>query len=170
MSRRASKQSGSAGGQKHPRGRTRPVRARPTGAFARRHLLFGWWALFAFLSLGLLLEGFHGFKTDAYLGADSESRRLLFTLAHAHGTLLALINLSFAFLFHVRSFRTVGVRELTSRTLVAATLLLPLGFFLGGAFLHRGEPGLGALLVPLGALLLGLGVALCARNAGRALR
>jgi hypothetical protein len=120
--------------------------------------------------LGLLLEGFHGFKTDAYLGADHESRRLLFTLAHAHGTLLALINLSFAFLFHEQSFRTVAVRELASRTLRAATLLLPLGFFLGGLFLHRGESGLGALLVPLGALLLGLGVALSAGNAGRALR
>jgi hypothetical protein len=37
---------------------------------------------------------------------------------------------------------------------VAATLLIPAGFFLGGVFVHGGDPGVGVLLVPVGAALL----------------
>ena len=63
----------------------------------KRHLRFGWWALLIFLSLGLVLEGLHGFKVGYYLKVSSETRRLMWTLAHAHGTLLALVNIAFAF-------------------------------------------------------------------------
>ena len=51
-----------------------------------------------------------------------------------------------------------------SRFLLAANVLLPAGFFLGGLFLHAGDPGLGILLVPLGAVALFLGVLLAARG------
>ena len=59
-----------------------------------RHLRFGWWSLSAFLALGLLLETLHGFKVGWYLDVSHEARRLMFTLAHSHGTLLALVNIA----------------------------------------------------------------------------
>ncbi len=62
----------------------------------RLHLRFGWAALLAFLALGLVLEALHGFKVGWYLDVASSTRRLLFTLAHAHGTLLALVNIAYA--------------------------------------------------------------------------
>ena len=37
---------------------------------------------------------------------------------------------------------------------MAASFLLPGGFFLGGTFIYGGDPGLGILLTPLGALAL----------------
>ena len=59
-----------------------------------RHLRYGWWSLFAWLTLGVVLETLHGFKIGWYLDVDVEMRRLMFTLAHAHGTLLALVNIA----------------------------------------------------------------------------
>lgn len=45
---------------------------------------------------------------------------------------------------------------------MAASVLLPGGFFLGGIFIHGGDPGLGIFLVPLGAGFLFLVVLLTA--------
>ena len=41
-----------------------------------------------------------------------------------------------------------------SHALVAAGVLLPVGFFLGGVVTYGGDPGLGVLLVPIGAVSL----------------
>jgi hypothetical protein len=41
-----------------------------------------------------------------------------------------------------------------SHSLSAATVLLPSGFFLGGVVTYGGDPGLGILLVPVGAAFL----------------
>jgi hypothetical protein len=130
-----------------------------------RHLRFGWWSLLAFLTLGVVLEALHGFKLGWYLNADVEMRRLMFTLAHAHGTLLALVNIAAGL-----TLRTVEGFELTraaSLALIWGALLLPLGFFLGGLVIHDGDPGLGVLLVPVGALLLLYGVGSAARTLGK---
>jgi hypothetical protein len=51
-----------------------------------------------------------------------------------------------------------------SRSLVGSLILLPMGFLLGGIFVHGGDPGLGVLLVPPGALLLFVAVLLAARG------
>src|SRR5262245_40711472 len=68
---------------------------------ARRHHLIGWCGLLVFLSLGALLETLHGFKIGFYLDPGHKLRRELWTLAHAHGTLLSLVNIGFAAgLFH----------------------------------------------------------------------
>lgn len=37
---------------------------------------------------------------------------------------------------------------------MGASVLLPLGFFLGGVRFHAGDPGVGVALAPLGAALL----------------
>ena len=121
-----------------------------------RHLRFGWWALFVSLTLGLVLETLHGFKLGWYLDVGQEMRRLMFTLAHAHGTLLALVNIAAGL-----TMRAVKGFELTkgaSHALLWGAVLLPAGFFLGGLVIHGGDPGLGILLAPVGALLLLYGV------------
>src|SRR6266849_1290438 len=63
---------------------------------ARRHHLFGWIGLLVFLSLGGVLEALHGFKIGAYLDLAHKVRREMWTLAHAHGALLALVQVGFA--------------------------------------------------------------------------
>lgn len=127
---------------------------------ARRHLLAGWWALLIFLALGLVLETLHGLKVAAYLGVSHETRRLMWTLAHAHGTLLGLVNLGFAFTLRTVPQWTGGARGIASSCLLGSTLLMPAGFFLGGVNPAGGDPGIGILLLPVGGLLL-LAAVLC---------
>ena len=127
-----------------------------------RHLRFGWWSLFAFLTLGVVLEALHGFKLGWYLDVDVEMRRLMFTLAHAHGTLFALVNIAAGV-----TLRTVKGFELArpaSLALLWGSLVLPIGFLLGGLVIHDGDPGLGVFLVPVGALLVLYGVGSAART------
>lgn len=119
---------------------------------AHFHIRVGWWALALFATLGLVLETLHGFKNAWYLEQANETRRLLFTLAHAHGTLLAVVNLVFGGL--LRAFPGGAPSAVASRGLVAALALMPAGFFLGGLFLYDGDPGVGVFLVPVGALAL----------------
>ena len=133
-----------------------------------RHLRFGWTSLFVVAALGAVLESMHAFKVDAYLAAGEETRRLLWRLAHAHGTLLALVHLVFALGLRLLPAWLPRRRLLASRCLCSATLLIPGGFFLGGCITHAGDPGLGVLLVPIGAVLLFIAVALAARAAGAA--
>ena len=132
--------------------------------YSRRHLRVGWWSLFVFATLGLVLESLHGFKVRAYLDASSETRRLMWTLAHAHGTLLSLIHIAFA--LTLRGVPELNLRrpELISGALIGASVLLPGGFFLGGVVFYAGDPGLGVLLVPVGAVLLLTAVFLVARG------
>jgi hypothetical protein len=136
-----------------------------TPDYAARHLRFGWWSLLVFATFGLVLETLHGFKLDGYLNLSNETRRLLWTLAHAHGTALAIVNILFALGLKraaIPRLRQIGV---TSTSLLAASLLLPVGFFLGGVTYYEGDPGLGILLVPPGAVLLIAALFLIARSA-----
>ncbi len=137
--------------------------------YTRPHLRFGWWSLLLFLSLGIVLETLHGFKVGWLLDVENETRRLMWSLAHAHGTLIGLINVAFAAtLAQDRATAwTSGRLTLTSRALFAATLFVPGGFLLGGIDASGGDPGLGILLVPPGGLLLLLAVVLIAREALR---
>lgn len=126
------------------------------------HERVGWWALLGFLSFGIALEALHGFKVGFYLDVSNETRRHMWTLAHAHGTLLALVNLAFGI-----CQRTLALEVgLASRCLLAATVLLPGGFLLGGAVIYAGDPGLGIAAVPFGALALFVAVAGMARAVG----
>jgi hypothetical protein len=134
---------------------------------ARRHHFVGWWGLLLFLTLGIVLETLHGFKVDFYLDPAHRIRRLLWTLAHAHGTLLALVNIAFAAgLIQLGRWEERPLR-LASFFLIDALVLLPVGFFLGGLGHTEVDPGPGILLVPVGALLLLVGVGLVARAATR---
>jgi hypothetical protein len=130
-----------------------------------RHLRFGWWSLFAWLALGIVLETLHGFKLGWYLNVDNEMRRLMFTLAHAHGTLLALVNIAAG--LTLRTVKGFELKGAASHCLIWGAALMPAGFFLGGIVIHDGDPGLGVLLVPVAALLLLYGVFIAARTLGR---
>ena len=111
-------------------------------------------ALLAFAAVGLALEILHGFKVAAYVNVSNETRRTLWTLAHAHGALLGLVNIVFAITVRLRLGRAQSGYRLASRSLLAATAAIPAGFFLGGCFTYDGDPGLGILLVPVGGMLL----------------
>lgn len=139
-------------------------------SYVRVHLCFGWWALLVFLSGGIALESIHGLKLGFYLDVGNEVRRLMWTLAHAHGTLLALVNLAFAASMNI--LWTSGTRGLRigSSCLISASIALPGGFFLGGVTIYGGDPGVGILLVPVGAFCLLVSVLTTALKATRALR
>ncbi len=132
---------------------------------AARHLRIGWWSLLLFLFLGVVLETLHGFKVGFYLDVSNETRRLMWTLAHAHGALLSLVHIAFAvsLKYAPESWNDDG-RTLASRLHTAALVLLPLGFFAGGLVIHGGDPGLGILLVPPGGIALFAAVFLTARG------
>jgi len=135
--------------------------------YAQRHLRIGWWSLFVFASLGLTLEAFHGFKVRAYLDVSNETRRLMWTLAHAHGTLLAIVHILFGVMLRAAPECAPPRLSTVSTSLIAAGALLPGGFFLGGIAFYSGDPGLGVLLVPAGALFLLSAIFLIARSASR---
>lgn len=136
------------------------------GETSRQHLRVGWWSLLLFLTLGIVLETLSGFKIGFYLDVTNSTRRLMWTLAHTHGTLLSILNIVFALsVRQVPSWKET-TRTLASRCLLGALALMPLGFFLGGVRIYGGDPGLGILLVPPGAFLLFLAVFLTARAAG----
>ncbi len=109
----------------------------------------GWISLALWISFGILLEGFNAFRSPAYL--DEATRRDLFRLAHAHGTLLNMVLLLAAVCARLDLIR---IRPMTSLGLSLSVILLPAGFFFAGLFRIRDEPGLTILLVPVGAVLL----------------
>ena len=131
-------------------------------ALVVRHLRVGWWSLFAFAALGLCLEYLHAMKLPFYLAEASESRRLMWTLGHAHGTGLAAINILFAVTLRAAASRFESQTRSISRWLVAATIVLPTGFFLGGVGFFGGDPGIGGIGIPVGAMLLLIALGLIA--------
>ena len=133
-----------------------------TAVLIRRHLRIGWWSLLVFLTVGLGLEALHGLKVGAYLNVSNETRRLMWTLAHAHGALLGLVNLGFAATARVVPAWPEVTKRFASASLLGATVLMPSGFLLGGLFIYAGDPGLGILLVPAGGILLFAAVLLTA--------
>jgi hypothetical protein len=109
-----------------------------------------------------MLETLQGFKVPLYVDVSNDTRRLMWTLAHAHGVGLALIHVLFAVTLPALPAQPARDR-LVSRCLISASILLPGGFLAGGAIYYAGDPGPGILLVPVGAFLLITAVFLVAR-------
>ena len=131
--------------------------AEPDPAVIRRHQRFGWAALLAFLTLGIGLEALHGLKVGWYLDVASSTRRLMFTLGHAHGTLLALVNIAYA--LTLPRFPAAGSKTASS-WLIAGSLLMPLGFLVGGMVTYGGDPNPGIALAAVGGVVLLVAVGL----------
>ena len=129
------------------------------------NLRFGWWSLLVFLSLGGGLEIQHGFNIGWYVDVGNEMRRLMFTLAHAHGTALALVNIAAG--LTARTIKNFELRPSVAFSLIWAGILFPAGFFLGGVVTYGGDPGLGIWLVPVAAILLFYSVLRIARDLSR---
>src|SRR5262249_59851681 len=101
----------------------------------------------------------------AYLDPSHRMRRLMWTLAHTHGTLLSVVNIVFAVGLAQFGRWTDRRLKLASVFLINALVLLPAGFFLGGIGHSEVDPSPGVLLVPVGALLLAAAVGLIAWSA-----
>jgi hypothetical protein len=121
----------------------------------RRHALFGWASLFLYLLFGYTLEVLQGFKVEGFV--LHPLRHEFWSLAHFHGALLGLLNVVYASRAAAPGMGSAA-RRLASGALVAGSLLLPLGFFLGGLVHYEGDPGPGIALVPIGGLFLLYGV------------
>lgn len=138
----------------------------PTVMWSRRLQVLGWWSLALFLVGGVVLEALHGLKLPIYLDVRNSTRRLLWTMAHAHGTLFALVSIVAGHVMKTTSRDGVLGSRWIAVGLLGGMLLVPLGFFLGGLKLVGGDPGPGILLVVPGAALLLLGIGGMALNAG----
>jgi hypothetical protein len=115
-----------------------------------RHRRWGWASLATFASIGLLLESLHGFKLAALV--DHETRQTMWRLAHAHGAVLGLVHLALA-----QQLAMQGASDATRSSSIAlcfATVAMPLGFALGGAWYYDSDPGVGIVLVPIGGVAL----------------
>ena len=114
------------------------------------HSRFAMTLLFVALAFGIVLETLHGFKAVTYL--MDPVRKEFWSLAHFHGIGLALVNL----VYSSWAGRTgLGVRNRSvSLSLMAGSVLLPLGFFLAGIAHYGSDPGLGIFLAPVGAALI----------------
>ncbi len=88
----------------------------------------------------------------------------MFTLAHAHGTMIALVQLAFAATMRERAEHAAALARAAS-CLRWAGILLPCGFLFGGVQILGADPGYAIALVPIGAVCLILGVAAAARMA-----
>jgi hypothetical protein len=156
----------------------KPATARPpppssdlASRLTARHLRIGWAGLVVFIMLGIVLESLHGFKASYYLDTRNVTRRLMWTLAHAHGTLFSLVHIAFALSLSRIVAHPEKCLRLASRGLTGGLLLMPLGFFLAGIKFYGGDPGVGVLLVPVGAAFMLLGavsfLVLCFRGGVR---
>src|SRR5580693_7187361 len=126
-----------------------------------RHLRIGYWSLALFVTLGLALEAMHAFKVASYLDVENETRRLMWRLAHAHGTLLGLLHIAYG--LTIRAVPTAA-HPLASAGLTAALLLIPGGFFAGGMFIHGGDPSVAVVAVPVGFVALAFALVTVARS------
>ena len=125
----------------------------------RRHFRFGWVLLCVFVAFGALLDFMHAFKSGLYLDVGSETRRLMWTLAHAHGLGLGLLHLATGATLRAGMFAAASARlRLGSACLVWASVLIPTGFLLGGIAPQNADPSIGVFLVPVGGLVLLTGV------------
>ena len=136
---------------------------------ASRHVRFGWSLIFVYVLFGLVLESLHGFKMALYLDVSNEARRLVWTLAHTHGTLIGVLNLLFAYGIE-RLTLSESLFKFASLCFVAAGVLMPLGFFLGGIVVYGGDPGLPILLAPVGGVILVVAIGIAALGALRGAR
>lgn len=122
-----------------------------TTSLAHRHRIFGWTSLLLWLLFGTLLEMLHGFKVGSFL--LSEIRREFWGLAHFHGVAFGIVSLIYVGWAEADGL-TPQQRILASRLLIVGSILMPVGFFLGGLIHFEGDPGIGVFLSPIGALFI----------------
>ena len=104
-----------------------------------------------FLASGLWLEAMFGLRAAGWI--DDELRREFLRLGHAHGGLLALVNVALAWALTRLQTPESWARKIRLASLVGAALV-GAGFMLGGLVHGPTDPGPPILVVPAGAMLL----------------
>jgi hypothetical protein len=117
---------------------------------ARVHARFGWTLLFISLTFGVGMETLEGFRWAPLVG--DAWRQRLWSLAHFHGAAMGLVNLVYVQWADTLALGD-GLRRRASRVLMVGSAALPLGFLLGGIAHPEGDPSIGIILAPVGALL-----------------
>ncbi len=122
---------------------------KPESARITSMLFQGWVSVAVWMTAGLLLEGLLGYKIPAYL--NDLQRRELFRLAHAHGTLLAVVVILAALC--AKHFE-INLSRTPQRALQIGAVLMPVGFLLAGVWHTESDPGLAIWLVPVAGLMI----------------
>ena len=104
-----------------------------------------------FLAMGLWLEAMLGLRAAGWV--DDPLRREFLRLGHAHGGLLALLNIGLSWAQVHLGTPEPWARQIRRAAWLGA-LLVGGGFVLGGLWHGPTDPGLGVLAVPAGALML----------------
>lgn len=115
------------------------------------HLRASLWSLAAFLAMGMWLEAMFGLRVAGVL--DDPIRREFLRLGHAHGGLLALVNVGIAWALERLQTPQAWAVRIRLAAWVGA-LLVGLGFVGGGLWHGPTDPGPLVLMVPAGALML----------------
>ncbi len=113
--------------------------------------------LAVWMTFGLLLEGLLGYKIPAYL--NDNLRRELFRLAHTHGALLSIVLIVITVCANAGFIRPNTYAE---NALRIGSVMMPLGFLLGGIWHFESDPGYLILLAPLGGVIMIFGIVSCA--------
>ncbi len=122
---------------------------KPTSAWIKPLLVQGWVSVAVWMTVGLLLEGLLGYKIPGYL--NDPQRRELFRLAHAHGTLLAMLLIVAALC--AKNFE-IDLSRAPRLALQIGAVLMPVGFLLAGIWHTESDPGLAIWMVPVAALII----------------
>lgn len=104
-----------------------------------------------FLASGIWLEAMIGLRAAGWV--DEPLRREFLRLGHAHGGLLALVNVALAWALERLETPSAWATKIRAGALLGA-LLVGLGFITGGLTHGPTDPGPPVLVVPGGALLL----------------
>lgn len=118
---------------------------------AERHLRAAIVLVALFLASGLWLEAMYGLRAEGWL--DDPIRREFLRLGHAHGGLLALLNLALGWTLERLATPASWATKIRLAALIGA-VLVGLGFMLGGLVHGPTDPGWPVLAVPAGAMLL----------------
>jgi hypothetical protein len=113
----------------------------------------GFLGIVIWMSFGLLLEGFIGFRVSAYM--SNVVRRELFQLAHTHGTLLNILLLITVLALNNR---LISMNSFPLWVLRIGTILMPIGFLLGGIWIRGEEPNSLIFLAPIGGIMVIFGM------------
>jgi peptidoglycan/LPS O-acetylase OafA/YrhL len=120
-----------------------------------RHLRWSLALVALFLAMGLWLEAMIGLRAAGWV--DDPLRREFLRLGHAHGGVLALLNVGVAWALGQLQTPTQWAGTIRRATLLGA-LLVGGGFVAGGLTHGPTDPGPPVLVVPAGALMLVGGV------------
>ncbi|MBX7079725.1 MAG: hypothetical protein K1X88_11095 [Nannocystaceae bacterium] len=116
-----------------------------------RHVRASVGLLALFLGSGLWLEAMIGLRAGGWV--DDPLRREFLRLGHAHGGLLALVNLALAWAMTKLQTPDGWARRIRVAAWLGA-LAVGVGFFGGGLWHGAADPGPLVLIVPAGAMML----------------